>query len=228
MKKLVFVLSFLTVVFFSRSAFPQTPHSPARCSYGNQDSSCATPLYSAWQAAPACSSDAGWTTVASAQWIGSRYTSPSCSYQAPPTCSTGQVQTQAPVWNGSSWVGLSCSPPPGGNPPTQAQQAACLAAMNSMGALGGPFSNLFMSGPKTGQGLDQYNIAVAPLMAMVNSGAYNLDIVRTSGTLPASGLNDLWVNGAGGDNAFCWITPGTLNVIAVQYMHDSSNNGGPN
>ncbi|MFM0608760.1 hypothetical protein PQR05_29940 [Paraburkholderia sediminicola] len=85
-----------------------------------------------------------------------------------------------------------------------------------------------MSGPKTGQGLNQYNIAVAPLMAMVNGGAYNLDIVRTSGTPPASGSNDLWVNQIGGDNAFCWITPGTTNVIAVRYMHDSTNGGGAN
>jgi hypothetical protein len=100
--------------------------------------------------------------------------------------------------------------------------------MNSMSPLGGPFGNLFMSGPMTGQGQDQYNIAVAPLMAMVNSGGYNLSIVRTSGTPPASGTNDLWVNQAGGDNGFCWFSPGTTNVIAVTYMRDDVNNGGPN
>lgn len=116
MRKLSFGLSFLVIAFFSQAAFAQTPYSPARCSYGNQDSTCVTPLYTRWQAAPTCPSDPGWTTAVAAAWIGSKYTQPQCAYQPPPTCPSGQVQTAAPVWNGSSWVGMSCNPPPGGDP----------------------------------------------------------------------------------------------------------------
>lgn len=29
-----------------------------------------------------------------------------------PSCPSGQVQTTSPTWNGSSWVGLTCNPPP--------------------------------------------------------------------------------------------------------------------
>lgn len=99
---------------------------PARCSYGNQDSTCVTPLTTAWQAAPTCSTDPGWTTVGAAQWIGSKWTSPSCSYQPAPTCPGGFTQTSAPWWNGSSWVGLGCQPsiPPDPTP-------ACSAAIPS-------------------------------------------------------------------------------------------------
>jgi hypothetical protein len=34
-----------------------------------------------------------------------------CQMPAPPTCPGGYTQTSAPWWNGSSWVGLACSPP---------------------------------------------------------------------------------------------------------------------
>lgn len=125
MKKLTFWLSFLVLAFFNQAAFAQTPYSPVRCSYGNQDSSCATPLYTQWQAAPTCPADPGWTTAVAAQWAGSKYTQPQCAYQPPPSCPSGQVQTAAPVWNGSSWVGMSCNPPPGGDPGNMA--AMCSA-----------------------------------------------------------------------------------------------------
>lgn len=82
---------------------------PVTCSYGYQDSTCGTNLYNAPQVAPTCLGTAGWTTAAAAQWIGSSYSAPQCNYQAAPVCPSGYVQT-GPFWNGSTWVGLNCTP----------------------------------------------------------------------------------------------------------------------
>lgn len=83
---------------------------PAHCSYGYQDSSCITPQYRVPQTPPAgCSTAAGWTTVTAAKWMGSGYTQPVCSYQAPPSCPPGDDQS-GPDWNGSAWVNLECTP----------------------------------------------------------------------------------------------------------------------
>jgi hypothetical protein len=84
---------------------------PTRCAPGYQDATCLTPIGHAVETAPACSNAAGWTTIAPAAWIGSGYTSPQCSFQAAPTCPAGDTQTQAPTWNGSTWVGLACVAP---------------------------------------------------------------------------------------------------------------------
>jgi hypothetical protein len=98
--------------------------------------------------------------------------------------------------------------------------------MNAMTPMGGPVSTLFMTGPASGQGMDAYNAAVAPLMAMISSGEYIMDFNRTSGTPPASGLNVLFTYQVGGDNLFCWLTPGTTNVISVRYIRDSTSGSG--
>ncbi|REE07148.1 hypothetical protein B0G71_7629 [Paraburkholderia sp. BL27I4N3] len=85
---------------------------PVRCSVNNQDSTCVGHLTTAWQTAPTCPNQPGWTTIAAAQWIGSQYSAPHCNYQAPPTCPSGFNQTSAPAWDGDSWVGLGCAVPP--------------------------------------------------------------------------------------------------------------------
>jgi hypothetical protein len=83
---------------------------PVRCSVNNQDSTCVGQITTAWQTPPTCPTTPGYTTVAVAQWIGSQYSAPQCSYQAPPSCAPGWIQT-GPDWNGSSWVNLGCSSP---------------------------------------------------------------------------------------------------------------------
>lgn len=83
---------------------------PVGCISGFQDNTCITSISSAPQTPPTCPSSAGWIQTVPARWIGSRYTSPQCSYQAPPTCPGGYTQTSAPWWNGSGWVGLACTP----------------------------------------------------------------------------------------------------------------------
>ncbi len=83
---------------------------PVRCSPGYQDSTCTPALSNAPQAQPQCPNSAGWTTAAGSTWIGSRWTPPTCNYQAEPTCPPGTTASAAPVWNGASWVGLSCQP----------------------------------------------------------------------------------------------------------------------
>lgn len=112
----------LCIVFGAGSAVA----GPLRCSYGNQDSTCTTPISAGWQPQPQCSTGPGWTTVGGSTWIGSQWTAPQCNYQAPPSCPTGFNQTSAPWWNGSSWVGLGCASPP--SVPTN-PVAACTAAV---------------------------------------------------------------------------------------------------
>ena len=83
---------------------------PTRCSPGYQDSSCVGVLLNAPQTAPTCSTAYGWQTVTPAAWQGSKYSTPVCSYTAPPTCPGGFDPSSTPTWNGSSWVGLTCTP----------------------------------------------------------------------------------------------------------------------
>jgi hypothetical protein len=90
---------------------------PVRCSVNNQDSSCIGHITTAWQTPPTCPNIAGYTTVASARWIGSGYSAPQCNFQAAPTCPASYTQTQAPGWNGSSWSAPGCAPPTPPPPP---------------------------------------------------------------------------------------------------------------
>lgn len=97
---------------------------PVRCSPGYQDASCVGVLYNPVQIAPTCSSSAGWVTVTPAQWIGSRYSTPACSYTPPPTCPPSSTQTGAPNWNGAAWTGLQCQ---ANTPPSPLNASAGLA-----------------------------------------------------------------------------------------------------
>ncbi|SEI23754.1 hypothetical protein SAMN05192544_104934 [Paraburkholderia hospita] len=108
---------------------------PVRCSVNNQDSSCLTPITTAWQTAPTCPPSAGWTTIAPAQWIGSQYSAPNCNYQSPPTCPGGFHETVGASWNGSSWVGQQCQP--NATQPTD-PVTVCTAAAASHGLSFGP------------------------------------------------------------------------------------------
>lgn len=101
------VVIYLGLTLAATAAFAQ----PARCSSGYQDASCVGYLANPPQVAPTCSTGAGWQTTSAAVWQGSHYSSPGCSYTAPPTCPSGTTQTGNPTWNGSSWVGLVCTPP---------------------------------------------------------------------------------------------------------------------
>lgn len=83
---------------------------PVRCSPGYQDASCASPLSAPPQTPPSCSTDAGWQTITAATWIGSKYSTPVCSYTAPPTCPSGSTQATPATWNGTEWLGLICRP----------------------------------------------------------------------------------------------------------------------
>jgi len=90
---------------------------PARCAAGYQDASCRGVLNNAPQTPPSCPSDPGYTTTRAPQWAGSKFTAPECSYTPAPTCPAGYEPTTPATWNGSQWVGLSCTkitpqPPP--------------------------------------------------------------------------------------------------------------------
>jgi len=102
------VAAFAVVLLVGRPVFA----TPVRCSAGYQDSTCTTAVMQAPQQAPACSTGAGWTTIAAAHWMGSGYTSPQCNYVAAPTCPSGETQSVAPTWTGATWTGLQCVTPP--------------------------------------------------------------------------------------------------------------------
>ena len=89
---------------------------PTLCSPGYQDSTCVTPISHGAIPAPQCSTDAGWTTISNAVWLGAQWSQPQCNYQAPPACPAGYTQTSPPSWNGSSWSAPGCSPPVAANP----------------------------------------------------------------------------------------------------------------
>lgn len=91
---------------------------PVVCSPGYYDATCNGKIAAAYQTPPSCSTGPGWTTVTSAQWIGSQYSAPQCSYQAPPSCPANWVTAVGPSWNGSSWVGEVCQPPAAPGPDT--------------------------------------------------------------------------------------------------------------
>lgn len=90
---------------------------PVRCSPGYQDSSCAHVLLNPPQTPPTCPNGAGWRTVSPAVWLGSKYSTPNCSFTAAPSCPGGYSEAVAPTWDGTAWVGQQCVliPPP---PPT--------------------------------------------------------------------------------------------------------------
>ena len=119
-KALTWLLLPICILLLARSAFA----GPARCSYGNQDSTCATPIVSGWQPQPQCSTAAGWTTVGASRWIGSQWTAPQCNYQAQPTCPPGDTEVSPASWNGSSWNGPACQ-----TPSRQDPSATCTAAV---------------------------------------------------------------------------------------------------
>jgi hypothetical protein len=110
---------------------------PVLCSPGYQDSTCPTPIAKGPIPQPQCSSGAGWTTTSYPVWQGAYWSSPGCSYQAPPSCPPGYYAASGPSWNGSSWVGLNCqptAPPP--PPPPAGHVLIATTTTNSCGTLG--------------------------------------------------------------------------------------------
>ena len=112
MKRILRILLLGLLLFGARAALAN----PTLCSPGYQDSTCVTPISHGAIPAPQCSTDAGWTTISNAVWLGAQWSQPQCNYQDPPACPAGYTQTSPPSWNGSSWSAPGCSPPVAANP----------------------------------------------------------------------------------------------------------------
>jgi hypothetical protein len=209
------------VLFGGRAALA----GPQRCSPGNQDSTCVGQIATVWQTAPTCPAAPGWTTAVPAKWIGSQYSLPQCNYQAAPACPSGYDQVSPPLWTGLGWTGPGCRPSAPLVTPTD-ELNACIAAFVSHGGRAG--AGYVYSGPSTGNGLDQYNVAMAPLWAGVGSGMFNLDYDNVYGTRPTSGINDMFTASNGAMGGFCWLAPGTTDVMAVEMWGVTNTNGGVN
>lgn len=194
------------------------PAAPAHCSYGYQDSSCLGPQYRAAQTAPICPTDAGWTTLTPAKWIGSRFAQPQCNYEAPPTCPNGDNEIGAPVWNGSSWVGLSCELPQLPRPTPQDELAACIArakavaiypVANNPVSTGGPYASVGWSAYLQPMVWSNGNTVSADSPALF-AGIGSFDPPQVS--------NDMFFIQGGPDLFrqslnFCFVQPGTTNII---------------
>jgi hypothetical protein len=219
---------------------------PTGCAAGNQDNTCIGALANAPETPPTCPTSAGWTTTAAATWIGSQYSSPSCNYQAPPSCPSGDTQA-GPVWNGSSWVDLTCTPPVEATPPTlQASVQACWASEN---AVQGSTNATFTS--DSANGLTYYNVtglaasaaaigygtvsnfdAASEYQAMlladtgISGGGCN-QTIQESGGAPPSGqisvISILWKSGA--TSNMCYLQAGTTNVLGTSSWACSAGHG---
>ncbi len=172
------VVTLVTGIFAGHSAFAQ---SAAGCGAGNQDSTCLGRVTAAPQTPPACSTAAGWTTVAPAQWIGSQYSAPQCNYQAPPPpCPDGDTTTSPASWNGSEWIGPTCAAPP---PPSCPSGFQCAAD-------GNPYAYLIGYCGETKQRtilhVTQYWFSCTPSMA----GAVR--VIQEGNLYNGNGTTDYW------------------------------------
>lgn len=241
MKTFPFVLRSAALFGVCQVAFA----APFGCVAGYQDNTCIQSIASAPQIAPACSSDPGWITTAPAQWQGSHYSAPLCSYQAPPTCPGGYTQTAGPWWNGASWVGLQCTPsvPPRASTPDQQQACVNTAAaygyrVNSPSAFVGPQSET------TGQVVNDMNTQPLPRICQAPgsswAGGTRGDLPPTNGPYDVYKLGFLTyvlTNSNAGDEGTtynvssqimaCMLNPGTTQVVGFRIAQSHNAIGGP-
>jgi hypothetical protein len=194
-RAIVRVLLPICFLLFARVALA----GPARCSYGNQDSTCTTPLVNAWQPQPQCPTGAGYTTLVPSSWIGSQWSPPQCNYQAPPTCPPTDIEVSPPTWNGSSWSGPMCQAP--SPPPPQDPVAMCTAQVPYPYTASTPFTHS-----------TQYDAFAAEV-------GYSGDIAFL-----ASGHGPVYQNECGNDHyeygLACFVTPS--NTFAGWYIFASN------
>lgn len=196
---------------------------PVRCSPGYQDSTCTPALSNAPQAQPQCPNSAGWTTAAGSTWIGSRWTPPTCNYQAQPSCPPGYDETSGPIWNGSAWVGMICAP----SVPHVSiadQQAACLSygLAHDFYPIRWTFTPYEYNGPYDGTGTSAYNTSV-PLLAW--EATIEAVWVGTGSFPPPANAPTQMIVVKGAAVDVCWFTPGTTNLVG-QYNLTGNSGGG--
>lgn len=218
---------------------------PDRCSYGFEDSTCAPTIWRAPQQQPTCSTDPGWVMTAAAQWMGSGYTSPQCSYQAPPSCPGGYTQTASPWWTGSSWMGLQCTP----SVPPRASEADQRQACVNTAATYGKYvrdPSIFV-GPQsetTGQVANDIRTLPPPRICQAPGTSF---AGNTYGSQPPTdGPHDVYksgfspyvlTNSNAGDEGHiynetslimaCMLAPGTTQVVGFRLAQSQSAIGGP-
>lgn len=153
-----------------------------------------------------------------------------CAKPAPPpapTCPIGYQQTAAPVWNGTSWVGLGCAVPPETvQPPTVGTIVGiCSDAVNE--AFGGPRGSWgTWQGPTSSD--------VPPQM---QHGGYAFLTSNKYWQIEGyNGPEDMyWAVDTGnratsstgsGVTAICYFTPGTSTLIGIMQAYVDSYDGG--
>lgn len=219
-----------TVVCALLSANIAIAGNPVVCTPGYYDATCNGKIAAGYQAAPTCPTDPGWITVSPAQWQGSKFSSPQCSYQARPACPAGMTQTAAPVWNGAAWVGMTCQP----SAPTITLPQLAAACESAIGAnmaragyngTNGTYRGVWgsLQGPyAVGPGQDypaQVSFAGMGGSGPGGTGPGDFYYVRDVGN-PGGG-------GTGGNGiGVCWFQGGTANLTGFDYLEDLGNLGG--
>jgi hypothetical protein len=217
---------------------------PVRCSYGYQDSTCLPTLSYAPQPPPQCPTSVGWTTVAAAVWIGSQFSAPQCSYQAPPACPPGNTQG-GPTWDGSEWVNLICTPFSEPSVPTLPNSVqACWASQNVVqGSINATFTG------DSENDLTYYNVTGEPAVAVGYGTVSNFNAaseyqamlladtgisgggcdhtIQESGGAPPGGqisvISILWRSAA--TASMCYLQAGTTNVLGTSSWACSAGHG---
>jgi hypothetical protein len=140
----------------------------------------------------------------------------------PPMCPSGYTQTSAPVWNGSSWTGLGCTPPLASLPTPVTRQDEAAACVAYLAKYMDPWYTVSLNGPANGSGMDQYNSVLSNLLA--TSGATIATNRNGSpqffdyGAPGSPASNDLFWGTDGSSDWwwFCWVAPGSTNVSGAR------------
>ena len=171
---------------------------------------------------PGCPASQVWT------FLNGHYTCQNPPPPPPPTCPPGFHQTAAPVWNGSSWVGLSCQPnasqPPPATPADQKQ--ACVNYGLANGFYKGGLGQRLWSygGPIASQGASAYN---GSNFAWLNpNSGYDYVWVGKGSFNPPNVPTQMYYFNDGVVN-ICFFTPGTTSIIGfINVVAGTSGGGG--
>jgi hypothetical protein len=169
--------------------------------------------------APGCGPGESWTKN------GARY---QC--QTPqPSCAYGFAS--GPVWTGSSWSFVCNAPPPPppsvGIPVGTPESQVCAGALATIDPWGTPdaaymhwLSDLVAGMALFGSLVGPVNGTASATFNAVFAQQNQTGISWTTGNVPnVAGIYDLWwgTDGYGGV-AFCWVQPGTTNVVGLYYI----------
>lgn len=168
---------------------------------------------------PGCGAPRVWS------FVNGHYTCQNPPPPPPPTCPPGYVQTSAPSWNGSSWVGLVCQPALPPITPADQKQACVNYGLANGFYKGGLGQRLWSyGGPIASQGASAYN---GSNFAWLNpNSGYDYVWVGKGSFNPPNVPTQMYYFNDGVVN-ICFFTPGTTSIVGfINVMAGTSGGGG--